>query len=46
MNINPNALVMWAFFGVIGYLVGGVHACLIGIAAGLGISFICSLLGR
>jgi hypothetical protein len=46
MNLNPNAVVMWALFGVVGYLIGGTQACLIGVAAGLGISLLLSLLSR
>lgn len=44
MKLNPNALVMWGLFAGVGYLVGGAHGALIGLVAGLGVSFFVNML--
>ncbi len=46
MKLNPNALVFWAFCGLVGYLIGGVTAALIGLAIALGISLFFALFTR
>lgn len=43
MNLNPNFLIMVILFGIIGFLIGGVNVCLIGIAIGLAIGLIANL---
>ena len=45
MDLNPVAIVFWAFLSTIGYLAGGtIYTALIGLCVGLGISLVASLL--
>lgn len=45
MTLNPLALAVWLFGSVVGYLIGGtLDAALIGLAIGLGLTIIGSLL--
>jgi hypothetical protein len=42
--MNPNALVLWAFLFLVGFLVGGVTTGLVFLAGGLLISILAALL--
>jgi hypothetical protein len=41
--MNPNAIVMWAIFALVGFLIGGVHAAIIGLVIGFSVSLLISL---
>ena len=43
MNINPRAVQMWVFLGLIGFIFGEAHGAAIGAAIGLGISILLDL---
>lgn len=45
MKFNPNALALWAFCGIVGYLIGEEHGALVGTAVGLGVSVVITALG-
>jgi len=45
-NLNPNALALWLFLVLLGFLIGGWHYALIGLTVGVGISLAVSLIGE
>lgn len=44
MNLNPTAVVFWGLLACIGYLVSGGVGAVVGLAIGLGISFLADIL--
>jgi len=42
--MNPVAVCLWLFGGLVGYLVGDVRGALIGVAAALGLSLFCTII--
>jgi len=46
MKINPNALALYAFMYLVGYLLGGSHCGLVFLTAGLGLSVLSAMVSR
>jgi hypothetical protein len=42
--MNPIAIIFWALCGLVGYLIGDGHGAVIGLTAGLSVSFLVSFL--
>lgn len=44
MRLNPTAVIMWVFCGLIGWLVGDTTGAVVGVAAGLALSMLAAII--